>query len=151
MDDAEGCKDGSNFDISLRESNREEDVVNTSKCYLTGWYKRLPERTYSKRQEAAKNRVKDLKELESTLLETITAPGFNPYKRAELVNNFKKSVPEFCPKTGIRLHDDELYVDLTPEEKSKVKMEAKMNHEKKVEVRNMKKRKLGEELEAAAK
>lgn len=67
------------------------------------------------------------------------------------MNNFKKSVPEFCPKTGIRLHDDELYVDLTPEEKSKVKMEAKMNHEKKVEVRNMKKRKLGEELEAAAK
>jgi len=64
----------------------------------------------------------------------------NPYKRAELVNNFKPYVPE-------EFHDDELYQPLSEEEKSKLKIEAKINHEKKIEVTNMKKRKLKDAMD----
>lgn len=113
-------------------------------------YNKLPGRTYTNRKEALKNRVKDLKELKDDLLEIIPTPGINPFKRAELVNNFRKEIPPLSEKTGERYADNELYVDLTPEELSKVKMEAKMNHEKKVEVANMKKRKFADTLEATA-
>ena len=87
--------------------------------------------------------------MKGDLLEQLPTPGINPYKRNECATKYIEEVPEY-DDSGIRIWDDELYAPLTEEEKAKVKMEAKMNHEKKVEVTNMKKRKLAENMEAAA-
>ena len=148
-DAAGGCKEGREFQMSLRKSDREEDAEKITKCILQNWYNKLPNRNYNDKQEGLKNRLKDLKELEGTLLETMPTPGINPYKRVELVEKFKLEIPEY-DDSGKRLYDDELYAPLTEEEKAKVKLEKKMNHEKKVEVSNMKKRKFADNLEAAA-
>ena len=148
-DAAGGCKEGSDFKISLRKSDREEDAEKTTKCILHNWYNKLPNRNYKDKQEALKNRLKDLKELKGDLLEQLPTPGINPYKRNECATKYIEEIPEY-DDSGIRIWDDELYAPLTEEEKAKVKMEAKMNHEKKVEVTNMKKRKLAENMEAAA-
>lgn len=99
----------------------------------------MPDRNYETRKVALPKRVEDLKALKEQLLVDVENPVMNPYKRAELVNNFKTYVPA-------EYHSDELYIHmpLTTEEKSKLKIEKKMNHDKKKEVANMKKRILKE-------
>jgi hypothetical protein len=139
-DGADGCQIGEDLEISLRESDREVDKEKKKKCIKTGWYKGLPGRNYTSRQEALMNRVEDLKSLKDELLLPVEEHVMNVYKKAELAEKYKEFVPT-------QYHDDELYQPLTEEEKGKLKIEAKMNHDKKIEVANMKKRKLKDTLD----
>ena len=89
------------------------------------------------------NRAEDLKSLKDELLLPVEEHVLNVYKKAELADKYKGFVPT-------KYHNDELYQPLTEEEKGKLKIEAKMNYDKKVEVANMKKRKLKDTLDKAA-
>jgi len=136
MEDAQGCELGSDFKISLLRSFREADkaaAVIPQKCRKRNWWTALPERNHANEAEASLKRVDDLKEMcgDPDKLTVVKPPGLNPYKVVEMWSNFRPLVP-------LDKKDDVLYREPTVEEWAVVKKEKRMNKEKKVEVKKMK-------------
>jgi hypothetical protein len=145
--DAQVCKPGSDFKITLLLSCREADkttAVAPKSFIKKNWWKDLPGQNYETEAEAATKRVDVLKAMHSDpdVLKNAEAPDLNPFKIVEMYSNFRPLVP-------VEYQTNEIYREPTDEEWAVVKKDKTMNKENKLEKKKMKKE-AKEEAAAAA-